>query len=153
MSTISKDTPLAEITLRRYEKPRGITGRELVRKICLSLGVLQPGDSRDVIVDVLDVMLTESKKKNMLSSEEIEQKVIESRKKHHLSLNGTTSPNIRRQVRRLRDIFIVEKIKNQYRITEFSSLKDILEEKILKYYLASISERVYEYCDVIDAQE
>jgi len=38
--TISKDTPLAEITLRRYEKPGDISGRELVRKICLSLGII-----------------------------------------------------------------------------------------------------------------
>ena len=51
MGTISRDTPLAEITLRRYEKPT-TEGRDLVRKLCLSVGLLQPGDSRDVIVDV-----------------------------------------------------------------------------------------------------
>ena len=55
--TISKDTPLAELTLRRYEKPYDLTGRSLVKKLCLSLGLLQPGDSRDVIVDVLHVLL------------------------------------------------------------------------------------------------
>jgi hypothetical protein len=42
---ISKDTPLGEITLRRYESPTNESGRRLVRKLCLSLGLLQPGDS------------------------------------------------------------------------------------------------------------
>ena len=42
--------PLAEITLRKYESPYELGRRELVKKICLSLGLLQPGDSRDVIV-------------------------------------------------------------------------------------------------------
>ena len=70
--TISRDVPLSEITLRRYEKP-SLKGRDLVRKMCLSVGVLQPGDSRDVIVDVLYVMLKEKKE---LNSEEIREKVI-----------------------------------------------------------------------------
>jgi len=47
---IAKDTPLSEVTLRKYEKPVDISERDLVRKLCLSLGLLQPGDSRDVIV-------------------------------------------------------------------------------------------------------
>ncbi len=55
--TISRDVPLADITLRRYEKPENFNGRDLIRKLCLSLGLLQPGDSRDVIVDVLSVLL------------------------------------------------------------------------------------------------
>lgn len=147
--TISKDTPLAEITLRRYEKPSNLQGRDLVRKICLSLGVLQPGDSRDVIVDILDVLIKESKHGNMLNSEEIEKRVIESRKMKNLSLLGTASSNIRRQIRRLREIFLVEKIDNKYRITEFSDLKEIFDEKIMKYYVASISERIYEYLEKV----
>ncbi len=57
MGKISIDTPLAEITLRKYEKPMVKNRRELVRKLCLSLGLLQPGDSRDVVVDVLQVVL------------------------------------------------------------------------------------------------
>jgi len=50
--TISKDTPLAEIILRRYEKPTNLSERDLVRKLCFSIGLLQPGDSRDVVVKV-----------------------------------------------------------------------------------------------------
>ena len=66
--TIAKDMPLAEITLRRYEKPANLSERELVRKLCLSVGLLQPGDSRDVIVDVLNVLIKAKKmQKNILA--------------------------------------------------------------------------------------
>ena len=49
---IVSEQPLAEIILRKYELPRKAKERELVKKVCLSLGLLQPGDSRDVIVDI-----------------------------------------------------------------------------------------------------
>ena len=58
---ISKDIPLAEITLRKYERPANLSERELVRKLCLSVGLLQPGDSRDVVVDVLGVLIKAKK--------------------------------------------------------------------------------------------
>ena len=112
--TISKEIPLSEITLRRYEKPSKLSDRELVRKLCLSVGLLQPGDSRDVIVDILYVLLKAKKQKKLLSSEEIEKEVIDTRKKQKLALHGIASSNIRRQLKRLRDLFLVEKVKNQY---------------------------------------
>jgi hypothetical protein len=147
LAKISVDTPLAEITLRKYEKPSDDSKRELVRKLCLSLGLLQPGDSRDVIVDVLQVMLeTESE----LTSTEVEHRVIEKRKSAGLELLGIAPSNIRRQLLRLRDLFIVEKVKNNYRIRERTTLKSIFEENIEKYYLASIISRVKEYVDEID---
>ena len=144
--TISKDTPLAEINLRRYEKP-DVTGRDLIRKLCLSLGLLQPGDSRDVIVDILYIIL---KSKKELSSEEIEKLVIEERKKNKLKLLGIASSNIRRQLKRLIDILLVERIKNQYRINENLSLTEIFEEKLEKYLIPSILSRVKEYTRKID---
>lgn len=140
--TIAKDVPLSEITLRRYEKPKNLSGRDLIRKLCLSLGLLQPGDSRDVIVDVLSVLL---KAKKELTAEEIEKLVIEERKKHNLKLLGIASSNIRRQLKRLKDLFLIESIKNNYRITENLSLTEIFEEKIEKFLLASIVQRVKEY--------
>lgn len=148
--TISKDTPLSEITLRRYEKPGNIKDRDLIRKLCLSLGILQPGDSRDIIVDILNVLVIASKEKKFLSSEEVEKIVISSRKNNNLQLKGIASSNIRRQLKRLKDIFLIEKIKNKYRVTEFYNLKELFEEKIMKYFVASIQERIYEYCEVID---
>ena len=143
--TISKEIPLAEITLRRYEKPSKLSERELVRKLCLSIGLLQPGDSRDVIVDILHVLLKAKKSKKMMASEEIEKEVINARKKQKLALHGIASSNIRRQIKRLRDLFLVEKVKNQYRISEFEDLAVIFEEKIEKFYMKSIVDRVKEY--------
>jgi len=140
--TIAKDVPLAEITLRRYEKPSNLEGRNLIRKLCLSIGLLQPGDSRDVVVDILYVLL---KSKKELSSKEIEKLVVESRKKEKLELLGIAPSNIRRQLKRLRDLFLIEKIANNYRINENISLSEIFNEKIEKFYLKSIVDRVREY--------
>ena len=147
--TISREIPLAEITLRRYEKPSKLSERELVRKLCLSIGLLQPGDSRDVIVDILHVLLKAKKQNKALNSKEIEKEVINARKKQKLPLLGIASSNIRRQIKRLRDLFLVEKIKNQYRIAEFEELSIIFEEKIEKFYLKSIVDRVKEYFESV----
>ena len=143
--TISKESPLAEITLRKYEKPSKSSERELVRKLCIFVGLWQPGDSRDIIVDILHVLLNAKKEKKELSSQDIEKIVISERKKQNLPLNGIASSNIRRQIRRLRELFLVEKVKNSYRITEFEDLTVIFEEKIRKFYLESIVGRVKEY--------
>jgi hypothetical protein len=147
--TISKEIPLSEITLRKYEKPSKLSDRELVRKLCLSIGLLQPGDSRDVIVDILYVLLRAKKQKKALSSDEIEKEVINARKKQKLALHGIASSNIRRQLKRLRDLFLVEKVKNQYRINEFEEPNIIFEEKIEKFYLKSIVDRVKEYFESV----
>ena len=144
--TISRDVPLAELTLRRYEKPYKMGKRELMKKLCLSVGLLQPGDSRDVIVDILYVMYNSKKS---LGSEEIRTLVINNRKKSKLELRGVASSNVRRQLKRLRDLFLVEKIKNDYRIAENEKLLRIFEEKIEKYYLNSIVDRVKEYFEAV----
>ncbi|MBS3126360.1 hypothetical protein J4453_02880 [Candidatus Woesearchaeota archaeon] len=145
---ISRDTPLAEITLRRYEKPSQLEERDLVRKLCLSVGLLQPGDSRDVVVDILLVLLGHRNKK-LLDCPEIEKLVIESRKKYKLPVLGVAPSNIRRQLKRLRDLFLVEKTANSYRINENAQLSEIFEEKILRYYLDSIVSRVKEYFEKV----
>ena len=140
--SISIDTPLAELTLRKYEKPSGLSKRDLVRKVCLSLGLLQPGDSRDVVVDVLHVLLDAKKE---LSSTEVEKLTIQYRKKASMQLLGIAPSNIRRQLLRLRDLFIVEKVKNSYRIRENSTLIGLFEENLEEYYLSSIINRVKDY--------
>ena len=144
--TISKDIPLAELTLRRYEKPYKMGKRELMKKLCLSVGLLQPGDSRDVIVDILYVIYNSKKP---LGSEEIRTLVIDHRKKSKLELRGVASSNVRRQLKRLRNLFLVEKVKNDYRISENEKLLRIFEEKIEKYYLNSIVDRVKEYFEAV----
>ena len=103
------------------------------------------GDSRDVIVDIFQVLLKAKKQNRSLTSEEIEKEVIDIRKKQKLALHGIAPSNIRRQIKRLRDLFIVEKVKKSYRITEFEDLSVIFEEKIEKFYLKSIVDRVKEY--------
>ena len=148
--TIARDTPLAELTLRKYEKPSSFSGRDLVRRLCLTLGLLQPGDSRDVVVDVLFVML--QNKETALTSKEVEEKVIQSRKDHGVPLLGIAPSNIRRQLLRCRELFLIEKVKSTYRITENSNFSDLFEEKIQEYYLHSILQRTKEYMKRIDEE-
>ena len=151
MSKSLIETPLIEITLRKYEKPEIKSKRNLVKKLCLSLGILQPGDSRDIIVDIFYILLEERNNNKLISSEEIREKVIELRKKEKLSLNGVASSNIRRQLKRLRDIFLVEKIKNNYRITEFLSLSYIFQDKIMQFMLPTIITRIKDYISETDS--
>jgi len=143
---VSKDTPLAEITLRKYEKPSSNEKRDIVKKICLSLGLLQPGDSRDVIVDILQVILDS---KAQLSSETIKDKAIENRKRYNLALNGIAPSNVRRQIKRLKDMFLIEKVGNEYRINENEDLLTIFNEKIKKFYVEPSIERIKEYLEAV----
>ena len=147
MKIIAKDTPLAEITLRKYEKPYDLSNRELIKKLCLSLGLLQPGDSRDIIVDIFLILINE---KNKLSAKQIEEKVIELRKKENMQLKGIASSNIRRQLKRLKDLFLIESVANEYRINENEKLINIFEEKIEKFYIKSITDRIKEYLKIMD---
>lgn len=140
-----RELPLAELTLRRYEKPYKLTGRALIKKLCLSIGLLQPGDSRDIIVDVLHVLLTNKG----LNSREIENKVVSVRTDAKLPLLGIASSNIRRQLKRLKDICLIDKCGNSYRLSEDSSLPEIFTEKIELFYLKSIKDRVKEYFDAV----
>ena len=146
--TISRDTPLAELTLRKYEKP-GVSGRELVRKVCLSVGLLQPGDSRDVMVDVFMVLLEADEP---LTSVQVERAVIKQRKDAGLPLLGIAPSNIRRQLLRLRDVMFVEKLGNDYRISENATLSELFVEKIQSFLLESTVKRVKEYLVAVDKE-
>jgi len=145
-----KDIPLSEITLRKYEKPANLERRELFRKICLSLGLLQLGDSRDIIVDILMVLSDANKDKTRLTSDEINAKVAELRKKYSLPDKGMAESNIRRQLKRLRDKMIIDKNENKYYLIEHSSLKDIFEKNIEKFVIPPIIERIKEYLDELE---
>ena len=139
---VSNDRPLAEITLRKYEKPYEMSKRDLIRKICLSTGLLQPGDSRDVIVDIFYILLENKKEMNC---EEIRTAIINQRNEEKLPLNGIAASNVRRQLRRLREMYFVEKVKNTYRINENENLTNLFEQKIEKFYLHGILARVKDY--------
>ena len=98
---VSTDAPLAEITLRKYPRPYKLSKREAVKKLCLSMGLLQPADSRDVVVDVFQSII---QSKKPMSSEDIVKAVIKSRKINKLPQIGVAPSNIRRQIKRLRDL-------------------------------------------------
>ena len=147
-----KDIPLSEITLRKYEKPVGLEKRELVRKICLSLGLLQLGDSRDIIVDILMVLIQAQKSNDNLSSEEIGKRTEELRKKYSLETKGLAESNIRRQLKRLRDTMLIEKSGNEYYLSEHSSLFEIFENNIEKFIIPQTIERIKEYLNELNKE-
>jgi hypothetical protein len=149
MGRVARDTPLAEITLRRYEKPSQFSGRDLIKKLCLSVGLLQPGDSRDVIVDIFYVLI--STREN-LSSDEIQQMVIALRTESKLPMIGVAASNIRRQLKRLRDAQLVEKVVNTYRIAEDAKLSEVFEERIRSFLIDPITDRVAEYFARVDEE-
>lgn len=145
-----KDIPINEIILRKYERPYNLEKRDLVKKICLSLGLLQSGDSRDVVVDILHVLLNESKNKNKINSEEIRNKVEKLRKKNNLEIKGLAESNIRRQLKRLRDLMIIEKQNNLYYMSEFETMEKIFEDKIENFIIRPNIERIKEYLREVD---
>ena len=151
MAKISRDTPLAEITLRRYEKPT-MNDRDLVRKFCLSIGLLQPGDSRDVVVDVLYVLMKAKQQKEELHSEEVKNNVMTYRKNMKLPMLGIASSNIRRQLKRLKDLHLIETNANLYRISEWNNISEIFEEKIQNFLLQSVLSRIRDYVKKMDEE-
>jgi hypothetical protein len=50
-------------------------------------------------------------------------------------------------------MFIIEKVSNNYRINENAKLADIFEEKIERFYLRTIVERVKEYLHAVEAKK
>lgn len=141
-----RESPISEITLRRYEKPKELSKRDLAKRICLALGVLQPGDSRDVVVDILYILM---ESKQPISAEEIVSSVKELRKNHKLPLAGVAHSNVRRQIRRLRNLMIAEKTKNKYHISENGKISHAFDEKTA-IMLNSISGRIREYLEKAD---
>jgi len=148
-----KDIPLGEITLRKYEKPYDSSQRELIRKVCLSLGLLQPGDSRDVVVDLVLILEKARNQRSWLSSFEIRDQVDKIRKKNSLENKGLAESNIRRQLKRLRDAMLVDKKENKYRLSEFAPLSEIFETKIERFLIPQTIERIKEYLSRLDSQQ
>ena len=147
---MAREIPLGEITLRKYEKPYESSKRDLVRKVCLSLGLLQPGDSRDIIVDIMLVLDDARKQKSLLSSFDIRDKVESLRKENSLDSKGLAESNIRRQLKRLRDAMLIDKQGNQYRLSEFAPLSEIFEAKIENFLIPQTIERIKEYLNKLD---
>lgn len=143
MGKVFKDKPINEITLRKFERPLNENKEELIRKFCISLGLLQPGDSRDVIVDILNLLISAKKEKKIFSSKEIEDEI---KKKKSL---GVAPSNIRRQVLRLEKAGLIDKKDGGYRIKEFSELPLVLED-IKQFLIEPAFERIKEYAEMIE---
>ncbi|MEA3329551.1 MAG: hypothetical protein U9Q06_02295 [Nanoarchaeota archaeon] len=147
---MARDEGLNEITLRKYERPYSMGKRQLVKKICLSLGLLQPGDSRDSIVDILLVLINAQKEKEKLDSVEIGKRVEIIRKENNLEMKGLAESNIRRQLKRLKDLMIIDKQANFYNLSEFESLEQIFDEKIQKFIIEPSIARIKEYLEELN---
>jgi len=147
-----REIPLGEITLRRYEKPYDSSRRELVRKICLSIGLLQPGDSRDVVVDILMALEDSRKERKEITSSEVGELVRKIRKENSLDERGLAESNIRRQLKRLRNLMLVDKKRNLYRLSEFEPLSEIFQKKIEQFIIPQTIERIKEYLEKLDNQ-
>ena len=138
---VFKEKPLFGICLRRFEKPSNNI-KENLRKFCISIGLLQPGDSRDIIVDIFEILLKYKMKRKYISIDEINQSI---------NKKGKTLPNIRRQIRRLIELGLVEKTANGYRIKEFMDLDELINE-LFEYRIRPTIERLKEYGKKIDSQ-
>jgi predicted transcriptional regulator len=99
-----------------------------------------------VLVDVFCVLLDNKE----IDGSSIIDKVKEFRKENSLDLKGVAGSNIRRQLKRLKDLFLVEKKGNNYRIAENEKLSHLFEEKIEKFHLKNIVSRVKEYFEHLD---
>ncbi len=140
-----KDLPLQEITLRKYEEPAALSGKELSKKFLLSIGLLNPGESRDVIVDIFDLLLTVRKNKQFLQIENFLEKLKDK--------PGASAPNIRRQLRRLKDLKLIEKLPEGYRITEFGEIKPVISNYITEFLVSPALDRVKQYAEALDSQK
>lgn len=130
------EAPLSEITLRKYEKPDDVPTQELLKKFCMSVGLLQPGDGRELLVDVFDLLLNAD---GPLTLKEIHS-ALESRLSKKVAPSG-----VRRHLRRLVDLKFVEGRKRQYRIFEGEKIDVVFREFTRKYVVEDILARIDEY--------
>lgn len=137
-----KDLPLQEITLRKYEAPKNLNQKELAKKFLLSVGLLQPGESRDIIVDIFLQLLKARKQKNFL---QIENFITALKEKQ-----GASPPNVRRQLRRLKALKLVEKLPEGYRITEFGAIEPVINDFVIQFLVNPSVNRMREYASNID---
>ncbi len=139
----SKDIPLQEITLRRYESPQNLTTDELAKKFLLSIGLIQPGESRDMLVYIFRILLLARRNKQLVPLE----KFLELLK----GKQGASAPNIRRQLRRLKDMKLAERVRGAYRITGFGAISKIIDNYIEPFVINQSVERLKEYTKALDS--
>lgn len=145
---IQDKKPLRTLSLSLYPKST-VKGREAIERFCLSLRLIPSTSSKDTIVDVLHEIILTSKEKKGISSKDIESLVKDKRKHLGLSLDGCASSNIRRILKQLKNLGVIEKTKG-YHLKKFMPLDTIVEEVIEKDILYFIK-RIKEYAKQIDS--
>ena len=98
--------------------------------------------------EILNVLLRDKE----LKCKDIEKKVIEFREKEKLPVWGVASSNIRRQLKRLRQLHLIEKKASLYRINENATMEEIFEEKIVGILIQSSLNRIKNYFEAIDKE-
>ena len=104
------------------------------------------------MVDVFHVLLKARQEREELHSEEVKNKVMTLRKSLNLPMLGIASSNIRRQLKRLKDLHLIETNANLYRITEWNSISEIFEDKVENFIIKSVMSRVKDYVQKIDEE-
>ncbi len=130
---VHKEIPIKEICLRKFEKPSGDFD-SVLRRFLKSLGLLQLGESRNDILLIFGELL--KNRKGLCS-------------KHIVEKTGVSPSNVRRHLRRLREMGLVEKVGGFYRISEGRTLKEIVSE--IRGMVQDIFGRVEEYADYLDS--
>lgn len=143
MKRTLKDLPLQEITLRKYEEPsKNLDKRELSRRFLLSIGLLNPGESRDVIVDIFTELLKARGQKKHLQADDVVGLLK--------GKAGASVPNVRRQLRRLKELKFVEQSADGYRISEFGDVSRIVDNFLDSFLVRPALERVKQYAAEVD---
>ncbi|MDD5417586.1 MAG: hypothetical protein PHW96_01695 [Candidatus Nanoarchaeia archaeon] len=146
MRTVSKETPISEITLRKFEKPYVNEPRQLMRKFCISLGLLQPGDSRDIIVDLM-LLFNAAKKQKVILTPDV---IYKNMANHSVDKIGMAPSNIRRHLKRLKDMKFIEKYGIGYRTCEWMSFEEMVDRHIHEFLIKPALERIKEYASKIE---
>ena len=88
----------------------------------------------------------------MLDTDIIRDLVIANRADHELEMNGIAHSNIRRQLRRLKELYLIECINNEYRVCEFMTCEEVFNDKITPFLIKPILQRVKDYLKAVDQQ-
>lgn len=136
------DIPVLDISLRKFEKPSG-SFKELIRKFCISIGLLQPGDSRDVIIDIIHLFVKAGRVKKFLDIKDVYKYLL------GIDKNGCSESNTRRHLKRLKDFGFIEKTSKGFRLREWLSLKELFDE-YFKFKIEPTVNRILEYASMID---
>ncbi len=140
---VFKDIPVIDVHIRKFEKPDNFSLNVLMRKFCISMGLLQPGDGRDSIVDLLTLFYKAGRVKRYLTIEEVYKFML------GLEKSGTAQSNVRRNILRLKDLGFIDRTGNGYRIREWLSFHGLVSE-FTKFKVEPVLERIKEYAKALD---